>query len=364
MDARSSLAALLAGQRPASASAEVVDAWLEQAREDGVTGLLAERLLADPGTAPALRSALMAEMRGLAVVELSMRAALGQVLEVLAGAGIPALVLKGTALGSWLYATPYLRESSDIDLLFRSRGDAMAAVAALAAHGYHAPYVPGPFAHEILCRRSERSIDLDLHWALSCMPALDALPSFDALQADSIALPGLGAHARGFGQVDALLHACIHRASNLQAGLGDRLKWLYDIHLLAGQLSVADWKAFVLRCPQAKTCGIALDALLATAAAFQTALPVGEMAQLRAGIAGDGLDHTRLGDWRYMEWKNLRALPDMATRLRWIGSRLLPPTGYLREVYAQRDAGRARLLFTRFGKLLSRLTARRTGATR
>lgn len=362
MDARSSLAALLAGQRPASASAEVVDAWLEQARDDGVTGLLAERLLADAGIEPALRSSLMTDMRGLAVVELSMRAALGQVLSVLSDAGIPVLVLKGAAIGSWLYTTPYLRESSDIDLLFASRADTMRAVSALAAHGYHAPYVPGPFAHEILCRRTERTIDLDLHWALACMPALDALPSFDALRADSIPLPGLGPHARGFGKQDALLHACIHRASNLQTGLGDRLKWLYDIHLLAGSLSVPEWQAFVDRCRQARCCGIALDALQASATAFATALPAGEIARLRAGIDADGLDHTRLGDWRYMEWKNMRALPGTMARLRWIGSRLLPPTGYLREVYAQRDAGRTRLLLTRLGRLLSRLRSRRSGA--
>ena len=45
-------------------------------------------------------------------------------------------------------------------------------------------------------------------------------------------LPCSRTHAAwGLGAAHALLHACVHRASNLSAGLGDRLKWLYDLHL-------------------------------------------------------------------------------------------------------------------------------------
>ena len=346
------------------ADAAQIDGWFELARVEGVSGLLAERLLASGPLPAALRSSLMTELRGLAAVELAHRAVLVQVLSVLAAAKIRVLVLKGIALGEWLYPAPHLRESSDIDLLFATRDDALAAVSALASHGYRAPYMPGPFAHEILCRRVKQPVDLDLHWALACMPVLDALPTFDALWDDSMALAGIGPHARGLGKVDALLHACIHRASNLQTGLGDRLKWLYDMHLLANTADPDDWEVFVARCRRARVSGMALDALQATTRVFCTEIAPTVMSRLGDGMRDDDIDPARLGDWRYMQWKNLQALPGAGARWRWIGSQLLPPTGYLREVYGQRDAGRARLLWTRLGRLFARLGGRKEKAVR
>ena len=66
------------------------------------------------------------------------------------------------------------------------------------------------------------------------------------LLARALPLPALGPHARGPGDVDALLIACMHRATHRHNPYTvngedhhdpDRLIWLTDIDLLARRLS-------------------------------------------------------------------------------------------------------------------------------
>ncbi|MDB6162678.1 MAG: hypothetical protein JWL98_110, partial [Xanthomonadaceae bacterium] len=58
--------------------------------------------------------------------------------------------------------------------------------------------------------------------------------------------------------------------------------------------------------------------------------------------------------WRYMQWKNLTALPTMRLRARWFVRRLFPNMAYLRQLYG-RDAGAASLLVERSRRLFHRL---------
>jgi hypothetical protein len=357
MDPRHTLASAICGHAlPARLSEDEVDAWRRLAQEEGVTALLADRLV---GVAPdesegGVRAELASQGRRLAMMELGQHAALVAVLDRLRAAAIPVLVLKAAALRCWLYPQPHLRESSDIDLLFATREAAMAAVAALQAMGYAAPYPPGRFAHEVLCRHAGKRVDLDLHWGLSRNPAMDALPAFHALHARAQPLPGLGPEALGLGPVDALLHACVHRASNLETGQGDRLKWLYDTHLIAARLDGDGWEAFVAACRTARVCGIAADALEVASALFGTGLPRSAMARLREGVPHDALDARRLQDWAYLQRRSLRALPGWSARAAWLWERAFPDTGYMRELYG-RDLSRAGLLRTRLSRLLGRL---------
>ena len=39
--------------------------------------------------------------------------------------------------------------------------------------------------------------------------------------------------------------------------------------------------------------------------------------------------------WPYIQWRNLLALPDWGTRLRWLWQRLLPTQGYMRDMYGE-----------------------------
>ena len=355
MDLRQQLADVLARQEVAACPTDAdADAWLALACEEGVAGLLADRLAHEKAVPVGLRDALIAETRQLAMMELGQHAALVAVLATLHAAAIPVLMLKGTALRCWLYPAPHLRESSDIDLLFASRADAMAAVAVLASLGYGAAFPPDRYAHELLCRNRASRVDLDLHWALTGHPALRDLPDFDHLMGGSVSLPGLSPHGFGLGPADAFLHACVHRASNLEIGAGDRLKWLYDIHLLAGVFSEDGWKQVVRICGEARISGMALAALEASHMTFGTVSPATVLDALRSGMHGDALDASRLQDWRHLQWMRLRALPGWRARAGWLWARAFPSSGYMRELYG-RDASRAGLLGRRFLRLMGRV---------
>ena len=55
----------------------------------------------------------------------------------------------------------------------------------------------------------------------------------------------LSSGARGLAPVHALLHACLHRANNLQFGDGNRLRWLYDLKLFVQRLDAEQWQQLV-----------------------------------------------------------------------------------------------------------------------
>lgn len=353
---REALAAALAGAPFAWPTAsEELQALLGCAWSEGVVGLLSARLDGEPDVPDPVRAACSEWVRGQVAATMVRQARLRRVLDALDEAGISTLVVKGVALAQWLYPASYLRESSDVDLLFASRAEAERAAAALVPLGFASPYRPERFRHELLCRSGDGKLDLDLHWALSDWPALSRLPDFAALHAARIALPGLGDAAFGLDAPHALLHACVHRASNLSAGLGDRLKWLYDLHLLAGALDAGDgWGRFVEVAKQAQGCGMCAEGLAASTELFGTKVP-GEVTQaLDAGRAAEPLDARRLAGWGYVQRVNFRALGGWGERAAWLWSRLLPPAGHMRELYGE-EHGRAGLLWQRLRRAFARV---------
>jgi hypothetical protein len=85
---------------------------------------------------------------------------------------------------------------------------------------------------------------------------LAGLFSYEELRARAQPLPELAPQAFAACPVDALLLACMHRCGHKQAPYyvdgvahysGDRLIWLYDIHLLAVKLTSVEWHQFIDR---------------------------------------------------------------------------------------------------------------------
>lgn len=332
-----------------------LDAMKDLAWSEGVAVLVGDSLAQAPATPAAVRTVCQAWIRGQVTAELGRRSRLQAVLACLAHAGVGVMVLKGAALAQWLYPAPALREFSDIDLLFASRADAGRAATALESQGYHSPYRAAQFRHELSCRSSDGNLDLDLHWALSDWPVLARLPDFGALYAARMPLRGLGEAAWGLDAPHALLHACVHRASNLSAGLGDRLKWLYDLHLLAGVLDVSGaWPAFVGVARRAQGCGMCAEGLAASTKLFGTTVPEEVTRELDAGRKAEPLDARRLADWRYVQRANFRALGGWGERAAWLWSRLLPSAGHMRELYGG-EHGRVGLLWQRLRRAIVRL---------
>jgi len=356
---RHALARILAGQPVdlADQAGPNIEAFLASAHQEGVLALIGQQLTRSGNVPAALQAAVATGERGLAASALLREAECRRVLAALPPA-VPVLILKGSALAYWLYPQPFLRECSDIDVLLPTRMDAEVAADLLRPLGYAMHHQPDDLAHELLCRRElpgGMRVDLDIHWRLANAPVFANIFSFDELHAASIPLPRLGPKARGLAPVHAFVHAALHRAINVYTGIGDRLKWLYDLHLLALRFDTSAWHDLLDLCRQRGISGVCAEGIQAAASQFGDVAPQSVVEQLDESRRHDRLDARRMGEWRYMQWRNLAALPSWNTRRRWLWQSLSPPTGYLQELYGP-DQGRMRLLLERSRRMLRRLT--------
>ncbi|MCX7033181.1 MAG: nucleotidyltransferase family protein [Arenimonas sp.] len=333
MTARDDLASYLAR----AATPWPASAGLEAAMAEDVVALVDARIRSAPSAVPeAVQRAFADAARGEAAQLMLRQAETRRVLARFAQAGLPVLMLKGSALAYWAYPAPHLRRCADVDLLFASRSDALAAAALLADDGYALRQHFGEAAtREFLCRRNAdtgAAIEMDMHWALSSAPVFADRFTFAELMAASIPLPALAPGARGLCAVHALLHACLHRASDLSNGGGEKLKWLYDLHVLAGALDAAGWEQLRALAVERGLAGVCTDGLAEAARLFGTPLPEREMAVLRVAASEETIDVARLRGWIYFQRQNLRALPDARSRLLWIWQRLRPTAHYREDV--------------------------------
>ncbi|MFN7183309.1 MAG: nucleotidyltransferase family protein [Thermomonas haemolytica] len=325
---------------------------LAMAKREGVLPLLEAALRVSPQW-PELpqdfRNALQAEVRQAIGLDLFRRHELSRVAAALAAGGLRVLLLKGNALGLWLYPQPHLRVTRDIDLLFASRAEADRAVDLLSPLGYVAEPNPGRLFFE---RKSKLLVDgssrgeLDLHCKLLNAPLFSEVFPFDVLWTPAMALPGLPPTVRALAPVHALLHACLNRALDIQAGEPERLKLAWDVHLLVSRLAPHEWEQLLAVAREKRIAGACMRMFDETRALFATPFPPPVLSGLQAAMASEPLDWARLQDWPYMQWQNCRALPSLALRLRWLYERLFPTTSRLRGRYG--DGSRWRLLLRRF----------------
>lgn len=334
--------------------------WVSAATEEGVCALLHDKLSRQDHTAPDLTDAA----REAVVLSLALEAEKRRVLAHLARMETPALLLKGSALSHWAYPKPHLRHCGDVDVLLPSREAAETLATELASAGYQRAATSGELvAYELMCTRQvtpDWAVEVDVHWRLSNTTLFAEAFTFEELMTASIALPALGLNARGLGPAHALLHAAMHRASNLMIGVGDRLKWLCDFVVLNQHLSAEDWALVVMLARDRQLAGVTLSALEATAAMFGTAFPAQVLAALREAARAEPLDASRLADWRYMQAQTVRALPGLAPKLRWLWQRLFPSRDYMAYLYGS-DGSYAHLMGLRLRQALRKWQKPRNG---
>jgi hypothetical protein len=347
------LAAALRGESPAwDTHLGGTEDMLDCAFEEGVAAVVNQEVSArrdmwqlprefDQGLATATRSEVVSCMLREAEYK--------RILECLAEANLSALLLKGSALAYWVYDQPWLRPCVDIDLLFASRDDAQKALDTLGKFGYTpvSRAVPGDLIYyELGCFRAVGGTRVwaDMHWNIGGSPLFADRFSSDELFAASIPLPKLAANARAIGPIYAYLHNCTHRALELHHGTGDRLKWHYDLHLLARTFSADDWDRLGAFCEQRSLARPCLDAMQTSAALFQTQIPASMVDRLTEATRTEKLDISRMRSWKYVEYMNFRALPTLKQRLRWLRQRALPHRVYLDDMYGGRWVGYGRYL--------------------
>jgi hypothetical protein len=254
---------------------------------------------------------------------------------------IRAICFKGTALAYTIYPKPHLRTRCDTDLLVDER-DLPVCREILSHLGYaRQPALPGELVsgEELwIWRHGEgASHAIDLHWRINNARSLAELFTYKELIARASPIPALGGLA-AVERVAGLIVGCIHRglnkgevhvaASGRPQG-GDRLYWLYDIHLTAAGFDAGDWSRLLVLSREKGAAGIVLETLDLATRHFQTRVPD----FVRDGLRGP--PQNRRAD-RYLQASRLRReLSDVfagaggAAKLRYLREVLLPPRDYV-----------------------------------
>ena len=275
-------------------------------------------------------------IRVAAARELSCRRDIAEVVDASRRAGVDVLLLKGAALAYTHYREPHLRPFNDVDLLIRA-ADRDRAASAIESAGYtravetDAELWNGQ-QHFVKTTPSGR-VMVDLHWRIANPIAFAETLVFDEVWARSVAVPALGSHARTLAPADSLVLACLHRVAHHRDRL--QLLWLWDIHLIAGRLPEAEFRAFAAAALRARVGAVCARSLALAQECFGTPVPE-EVMRMLAGAAGEPsaafvdrsmspfdvarADLAALGGWR--------------ERAGLVREHLFPSTSYMRRRYS------------------------------
>lgn len=315
-----------------------VDAFLAAAAEHDIVPLVADRLLRVPVLPSGLAGRLREQATAAAVVDLVREAEMRRFFDHVGNAGVNALLVKGSHLAYTHYERPDLRARVDTDVLIAR--EAVPAVHRLltAVLGYQASdHVSNDLTAPQRAYTKHlplASHTFDVHWQLSSPRVFASMPSVEKLLERSLPLARLGAAVRVPSSVDALLIACVHRvAHHLDAC---ELKWLYDIHLLAGRLDRDEWDRFVKLATGCAVGGVCHRSLTLAAELCDTPLPE----DIRAGAHLAAAAHVEpSASYLTPEPMLRRVIADARTlswvdRVRLMREHLFPATAYMRQVYA------------------------------
>jgi hypothetical protein len=332
------LAARLRGRTDAPPAAASL---VERAVYHGVHALLVDAGVDDVPGAERLR----AEARHQLAWELRHREVVQETLAVLASIGVAPVLFKGTPLAYSLYAKPALRARGDTDLIVpvARRADVERELVRL---GFtHGPSIAGGLLmHQVTYVRRVDGADhaLDLHWRLANSEVLSQAFPYQELLRDARPVPALGPHARAAGPAHALLIACLHRAvhdalpyhvgDRIHHG-GDRMIWLYDIHLMVESFDPATLDACRSIAERKGLINVLADGVARARASFGTTVP--------ASLASRGdahrdpiMGYLRAGRVQ-REWLDFRALEGAGRKLRYLRELVFPPAAYMRAMYGE-----------------------------
>lgn len=335
---------------PQAAGESFAAHFLERARYHGVLPLVYDRLQREPGAGQDWPQQVLHACRedalGHAMWELRHRDFLMRVLAQLAKVGVRPVLFKGTALAYTLYPARALRARGDTDLII-SPGARSQASAALEALGFTKQLDTG--GEFVFYQASFISPDegggqhaLDVHWRISNSELLSRLFDYQELFRKACPVPRLGPDALAAGRVDALLLACMHRATHHQAPYyvdgvayrgGDRLIWLYDIHLLAGGFSQAEWDELIGRAREKGLLAVCRQGIERAQARFHTAIPEEVVAAMRPQGRPEAAAQYLGGGALRQQWMDFVAIAGTANKMRFLADTAFPPAGYLRQKY-------------------------------
>ena len=352
----------------------------ETAARHGVRTLLGHMLAGkqDDGGAPgALVESLTRSIRLEAMLELRRKTEIMQIVDLLAAEGVQSVLLKGTPLAYLYYDRPFLRSRGDTDLFIRTE-DREAVDALFSRRGYQRPNaVSGQWVSRqtsyFRFDRMRMPHTFDVHWAINNSPIFSPVLTFGDCDAASIAVPALGRHARTLRPDHALTLACMHRAGHMHSpywvdGIafleGNRLIWLYDIHLLLNKMSRGELDAFARFAQRKRLKAICRDALTVTQECLGTPIPPDLLDRLEPDPVPEPSSCYLHSGGAGVLAAEFRAIPGARSKLRFLRELTLPPPRYLLRKYDKSHAAWLPLLYCRrnaegLSKTVSRLLSGR-----
>ena len=224
-----------------------------------------------------LMSRLNSTARFEAIAEMIRVEELTQILALLENADIHPILTKGAGLSLTVYPARGLRPRGDTDLLIDS-SQSSTIDTLLQQRGYQRLFSPTEDflnSQSVYSKTGELGVALiyDVHRLVSnASVTFSRVMNYPELMQRALPIPECGANARTLGHVDALLLACFHRAGHF-AYEGERLIWLYDIHLLAEAMGEEALAQFYAQAVELNIVSVCADALLSAQHWFGTTLP-------------------------------------------------------------------------------------------
>ena len=336
---------------PAGQEDAFTASFLVRSEYHGVQALLDNRLPFARGVELGWPEAVLKRCRSTAVIqavwEMCHQEILNRVLAQLSTIDVRPILFKGSAVAYDIYEIPYLRTRGDTDFLIpdHTRNQVIKALECLGFEGgsdvrgdlnsYQASFTLSDaftYAHS-----------LDMHWKINNSQLLAKLFSYEELAAEAETLSALGPDAIAVGTIDALLLACMHRAAHRQCPYfvngveyygGDRLIWLYDIHLLLGELQPCQFDEFLARAEHKGLGGVCLEGIDLARTRFNTVVAErvreGLSSPRKEGVASRYLSQSVTRQY----FSNLVAVEGMGNKVRFVIQLLFPPEKYMRQRYS------------------------------
>ena len=289
----------------------------------------------------ALRESLSAATHNAHARALLRERELQKVLDKLAANGVHPILMKGVPLGYSHYPSPALRPCGDTDMLIREQDRAIIDLI-LQQFGYAcARFKAQLISYQDSYGRTGKlnmRHELDIHWKISNRQLFSNTLDYASAYARAIPLPQLSKHAMALCPVDALLMACLHRATHLQDEQEepDRLIWFYDMHVLVQTMSTGEKREFLTLAREKKLCAVCTDALYWTRHYFQTqgATKLLESLANSQPNSEPSAQYFAISNTQAL-WLDWRALPDFKSRLKALYSALFPAPAYMQQRYGK-----------------------------
>ena len=258
------------------------------------------------------------------------------VLDALAADGVFPILLKGAALGYTVYPSAAMRPRVDTDVMVRR--DHIGSVRdVLLRRGYVEPAMSDGelvFGQMPMVKVDAFGVEhvFDIHWRISSQTLFANVLTYDDLDADAVAVPALGRHARTSSVVHALLLACVHPV--MHHPNTDRLIWFSDIDLLARRLSDAEFRSFARVALDKQVGTICARQLTIAMDRFETPVPPDVMDMLASSPSEPAAVYLRPHRrWHHELFWNIRTLQTSRDRLQLLREILFPSARYMLDAY-------------------------------